>query len=433
MKKAIITLMIIFSFTACDSYVEDVNINPNVFTDAPGELVIGQAELELVHLLGGEAARLAGIFGDQFTGADRQYIAYNNYTITAQGFNGTWANTYQAGFAQAKFTKEKAIESGNVVLEGVAQILMACFAGETTLLYGDVPFSEAGDADNFPNPIYDSQSVILQQIQAILSEAITKVDNATVEGFYGSGIFEENDAIWSEIGHTLKARYYMAAKDYPNALIEAQQGISSSNGDLLSSHATANGGRNLFYQFGALLRGGYLTVEDSHLRKLVAGVTPRLLVTPGDSNRATIYFDGIELNYNSNGYFGEIAPLRLITWLETKLIEAESAARTGGDGLTPFNQVRDYLATVYGGSFPHSTSTGTTLINEILEEKYISLIGQLSVFSDLRRTDNALGIPIKSSTAPGIPERFLYPQSEINANSNFPGVESLFVATPINQ
>ena len=69
---------------------------------------------------------------------------------------------------------------------------------------------------------------------------------------------------------------------------------------------------------------------------------------------------------------------------------------------------------------------------EILEEKYISLIGSLQVFHDARRTNNILGIPIKSPTATSLPQRFLYPQSEIGSNENFPGVIDLFTATPVN-
>ena len=72
------------------------------------------------------------------------------------------------------------------------------------------------------------------------------------------------------------------------------------------------------------------------------------------------------------------------------------------------------------------------MTKEILEEKYISLIGSLQVFHDTRRTDNILNVPIKSSTATAIPQRFLYPQSEIGSNINFPGVVDLFTKTPVN-
>jgi len=56
------------------------------------------------------------------------------------------------------------------------------------------------------------------------------------------------------------------------------------------------------------------------------------------------------------------------------------------------------------------------LLHEILEEKYISLAGQLEVFNDIRRTKNILNLPLKNNAAK-FPQRLLYPQDEVNANT----------------
>ena len=168
--------------------------------------------------------------------------------------------------------------------------------------------------------------------------------------------------------------------------------------------------------------------------KLLDGSQARLLLTPGDSGRLAKYFTGNELNTSATGYFAVDASFPIVSYVETKLIEAEAEQRVNGGtaGLAAFTAVRNYLATEYGGVFPPSTSTGTALTNEILEEKYISLVGSLQVFHDMRRTNNVLGIPVKNSTATTVPQRFLYPQIEVGSNSNFPGVVGLFVKTPVN-
>ena len=54
-------------------------------------------------------------------------------------------------------------------------------------------------------------------------------------------------------------------------------------------------------------------------------------------------------------------------------------------------------------------------------------------FHDIRRTKNALGVPIKGTGNTTIPQRFFYPQVEINANDNYPGTVDLFTPTPVNQ
>lgn len=437
LKSKLIYLFAIGTLASCSEYTDGINESPNNFTSAPENLLIGQASLSVVKLSGSQASRTSGVWTDQFTGADRQYINLNNYTVTAGDFDDDWDDVYANGLAQAKEAESLAQANGNVVLQGVAQLTQALLLGEAAALWGDIPDSEALDYVTFPNPMYDSQSAVLARVQTLLSSAITNVGTATVAAAYGAPVFRANSATWANVARSLKARYYLVAKDYPNALAQAKLGISSASGDLLSAHSNTNGAKNLYYQFVVEQRGGYLTVGGpSNLLRLLNGSRARLLATPGDSGRLAKYFNGQELNTSATGYFAVDASFPIVSYVETKLIEAEAEQRIGGAGstagLAAFSAVRSHLATVYGGSFPASTANGTALTNQILEEKYISLIGSLQVYHDTRRTDNVLGVPIKNSNTTTIPQRFLYPQNEINANTNFPGIVGLFVKTPVN-
>ena len=58
-----------------------------------------------------------------------------------------------------------------------------------------------------------------------------------------------------------------------------------------------------------------------------------------------------------------------------------------------FDQRVQYSSDATG--FPDSVATGTDLHLQILEEKYIALIGEIVTFHDLRRTRNAIGVPNK--------------------------------------
>jgi hypothetical protein len=428
--KYIVVAALGFASFGCESYVEGVNVNPNSFTDAPGELIIGQAGLASIILSESQPARFAGIFTDQFTGSDRQFIPLNSYEVIAGDFDDTWGNIYTAGLAQTKLVQQKASESGSRGLEGVSQIIEAWLIGEGAALFGDIPYSQALQPNEFPNPKYDAQADVLTAVQALLTSGIANVQagSAVAMPMY-SGAYS-----WAEVGHTLKARYYLIAKDYTNAATEAAQGISASTKTLSASHSATIGQQNLYYQFGVLERGGYLTVANSNLRKLLEGEKTRLLPTPGDAARAAKYFDGEELNYTATGYFAIDADFPLISWEENQLILAEALTRTGNEAgaRTAFNSVRTTLAATYGGAFPATAATGTTLINQILEEKYCTLIGSFQVFHDVRRTDNAIGVPVKRSGTARIPQRFLYAQNEINTNTSFPGIVDLFSPTPVN-
>jgi hypothetical protein len=437
--KTYILLFALGSFMiSCSNYTDGINENPNAFTSAPGNLIIGQAQLEVVKLSGSNSSRFSGIFTDQFTGSDRQYITVDNYDVVAGDFDDAWDDLYSDGATQARLAADEGAKNGDKLLVGVSKIIEALLVGEATALWGDVPYSTAFDYTNNPNPTYDAQADVLATVQKLLDEGISNVgSDASVANVYGSPIFVANGAKWIEVAHSLKARYYLIAKDYSSAYNEAKMGISSANGSLLSSHTSASGSENLYYQFIIYERGGYLTVNGSNMFKLITGQKDRFLDTPGDAERAKVYFEvtpnGDELNTSDGGYFAIDASFPIVSWEETKLIEAEAAARTGADALTPFNEVRAHLATVYGGDFPASSASGDDLIAQILEEKYLTLPGSMQIFHDVRRTDNMIGVPIKGVGHTKIPQRFFYPQVEINANDNFPGLVDLFEPTPVNK
>ncbi|MCA0154016.1 SusD/RagB family nutrient-binding outer membrane lipoprotein [Winogradskyella vincentii] len=437
--KTISKLFILILFVAsCESYTEDINTDPNEFTTAPPELIIGQAQLGWMQLATSNSARYAGIFMNHFTGEDRQYVTVNQYSTTAADYDDTWEDAYVRGIEQAQLTRDLALESGNLQLAGIAQICEAAIFGEMAALFGDIPFSQANNIDEFPTPEYDSQASVLSGIQTILDQAITNVGDLSASTYAGNRL--SSAATWAEIAHSLKARYYLIAKDYPNALISARNGIDTPEKSLITQHTTALNSENLYYQFMVDERDGYLGATDSHLKNLLDGTVARTIATPGDAERFDFYFTaysdgtGHAPNVTNDGVFAETAPMNIISYEEVKLIEAEAANRTNDAGdVTAFNEVRAFLATEYGSSFPATTSASgsNALLMEIVEEKYITLIGELQPFHDIRRTGNMLNVPPKTGAT--IPQRFIYPQIEVDANPNIPSpLPTLFDPTPIN-
>ena len=423
---------------ACESYTEDLNTDPNQFSSAPPELIIGQTQLGWMQLATSNNARYAGIFMNHFTGEDRQYVAVNQYSTTASDYDDTWDDSFVDGIAAAQLTKQLATEGGNTILVGIAQICEAAIFGEMAALFGDIPFSQANDVEKFPEPAYDSQADVLAGIQTILDQAIANVGSAEASLYAGNRL--SSGATWAEVAHSLKARYYLIAKDYPNALTSARNGIDTPEKSLVTQHTTSSDTENLYYQFMVDERDGYLGATESHLLHLLNGTSARVIATPGDAERLDFYFTpysdgtGHAPNVTDSGVFAETAPMNIISYEEVKLIEAEAANRTNDAGdVTAFNELRGYLATQYGSSFPDTASASGSagLLMEILEEKYITLIGDLQPYHDIRRTANMLNVPPKTGTV--IPQRFIYPQVEIDANGNVPSpLPGLFDPTPIN-
>ena len=68
-----------------------------------------------------------------------------------------------------------------------------------------------------------------------------------------------------------------------------------------------------------------------------------------------------------------------------------------------------------------TTSTGVNLLMEIFEEKYLSMPGSLQIFHDVRRTNNAIGVPIKGTNNLQF-SAILISSGGSLTNANFPGV-----------
>ncbi|THD69915.1 RagB/SusD family nutrient uptake outer membrane protein [Robertkochia marina] len=433
--RPVIFTVLFFLLMSCSNYNSDTTTTPNDFTSMPGEEIIGQIGLAVAELSSGHASRIGSTFSDQISFCARCCgPPYESYTVSPPDFDVIWSNAYTDGIANSVYVREYAVANGDTILEGVAMILQAMLFGEMAALFGDIPFSEAGNPLQYPHPRYDPQHLVFSGIQQMLSEAIAKVDSAPVS-ISQMEVFTSNEARWASIAHSLKARYYLITKDYNNALLEAQRGIGAPNGGLLINHSNTEGAKNLYFQYTVEQRKGHIgTCNNPLLFRFLNDTQPRIIYTPGDQSRLYHYFDvdASVLNTNPGGLIAADANFPVISWVETKLIEAEAAARTGGDALTPFNEVRAHLEATYEGHFPISSTTDTTLlITEILEEKYISMPLSIQTFHDARRTNDILGT-LKGDHST-IPQRFLYPQAEIDANENFPGIQDLFTPTSVNQ
>ena len=485
MKKIQLSLYLVvfaallFSTSSCKKIVEDINIDPNNPTAAPYNLVLNGAQIGGILVYEGNLARVAGMFSRTFTGVDRQYVSVYNYNTSAGDYNDTWDALYATVIAQAKIVKAEAQLVNDRTTVGIAEVMLAQGFGLAADLWGDVPFSQVGDPDNFPTPVFDPQLEVYAGVQKLLDSAILNLSANVGNGpgakdiYYGG-----NKAKWIEAAYTLKARYYLHVKDYANAIISAQSGISTASNNMLAPHGPNYGiDFNIYYSFLSYDRPGYMNSEgaiapdylnpDSDIYKGNAKTneTARFeyyfqpeLNTGGLDPNVLVDFDWGNPE-DENGFFGATTSFPLITFEENQLILAESYIKGESNvasALSALNSERAYMNT--GGSINTgyrvdglmydaydltdfevggiANSTGLSqqdaLLTEILKEKYVTLIGQIEQFNDVRRTKNFLQIPPVRGNA--LPQRFLYAQDEINTNPNTPVLTTadLFTPTPAN-
>ena len=429
-----------FGLASCESVVDDLNNDPNNFTDISTALVLNHAVLNLAVVSESEAARLGGMWTDQFTGSDRQYITQDNFNVDDSDFDAIWGDLYRGGFAQAQIAAEKAQALGSEDLVGVAEILQGHYAAEAALLFGDVPFSEANNASEFTDPAYEPQQQVLMSAISLIESGIGKTELDVNEG---------NDVLVSsssfdQFGNALIARYRLAMRDYEGAQEAAEAAdFSSVSNSVDIRHSTTNFAENSFYQFEAEQRTDYLTFDDSYLINLIAPDstdTYRGDDKTDDSNRVDYYADGssdfVRLNTNPGGLFAAAQNWPVIGVPEVQLILAEAAARNGDTeaAIEALNAARNYWDSVMGTDDyedyeEDDFDDDDSLLETILTEKFVSVFG-VPTFYDIIRTDNLIGTDLDGRDEPA--QRFLYPSTERSSNSSYPGLQGLEVPTPIN-
>ena len=478
--KYLLLVLIAWNISSCESFIEDLEVDPNNPGDATAARMIEGVMVADMFVHTGDLNRLAGMWMGYFTGADRQYLTLDSWGgSVAADYDNTWGNIYTGVIAQARIVQEKASTENNLRLRGVAKILEAHALGTTTQLWGDVPNTEANNIDEFPNPAYESQASVYASLQTLLNSALA--DLAGVGSIPNDIFYSGSVANWSAFAHSLKARYFVHTGDFANAETEAGLGITTLSEELWAPFGSTFGATfNPYYDFMVYNRPGYLGADGAYAAELL---DPYDLSGSGRSrsNAKTneearfnwnylpyyeLYAPGYEPNYlndfdwaEPNGKFGLEFPL--YTAGESLLIIAEARIRANdvAGAITAYNNYRAYLvsggggfhdiATAYdyafqydpyvladfeaGGMVNHGqASAAEAILFEIMEERYVSMVGELEAFSDWRRSSNLIGVPIKFGAS--IPERFLYPQVEINTNPNVPSpLPDFATPTPVNQ
>ncbi len=468
------------ALTACESMVQNLNVDPNNPTNASANLILTGTQLANVTVQEGHTARVVGMWAGYFTGSDRQYKDINNYNVTGSSFDQIWENVFYGVVEQTKLVIARSEPINNRLVMGIAKIVQANAVGTATACWGDVPFSEAGDIIQFPNPKFDAQADVYAGLQTLLDGAIKDLESGIGTSPGAADIhFGGASAKWLAAAYTLKARFYQETRQYALAYAATQKGVTSAANALVAPHgSTLNANENLMYAFIARNRVGDLNAVGTAITKLLdptATATYRGNTKTDETARFNFYFltrnasGAIPIIPNTSstttqkGVFAQTAAFPLVSYEENLLTAAEAGARSAGFvvGLEKLNAFRKYMST--GGYIDPTYRTAAltfkydpyvtddfaaggllnrdritpelALLREILQERYVTFFGQKLGFIDLRRTrKEAVGMKLTPNAGTQLPERLIYSEAELFSNTSAPKtVPGIFVATPVNQ
>lgn len=438
MKKsqflAIGVLALASTVSGCEDYLSGPGLttNPNQPSVASIDQLLTGVQVQQFVWHEGDMSRVPVMWTQQMAGTDRQYIAIDEYDVTEDDLSGEFNNIYTGGgLVDLRQIQALAQERGDAKYEGVAQVWEAFLIGMASSFWGDIPYSQAVQAD-IEKPELDEQADVYAAVQSLLDDAIVNLQGSG-SGPGGADLIYGGDAAkWIEAAHTLKARFYMhwveaqssggqtacGGDCVAGAIAAAQNGISTPANDFAFPHTATAGEENIWYQFMFVQRPGYISAGKNLVDLLIARGDPRLEEyfaptesdefvgsAPGDASTAST----LSAQRGAPGF-----EQPFITYVENELILAEAYYRSGNEGLA---LVHLNNARAAEGLTPVAFA-GTALLEAIMEEKYIALFQNPEVWNDYKRT--CLPDLTPAAGAAEVPGRFLYGSGERNVNPNIP-------------
>ncbi|AMR32564.1 hypothetical protein A0256_14590 [Mucilaginibacter sp. PAMC 26640] len=433
----------------------DIDSNPNAVTNVDLPTLMGGTLLGVGLLHEDTDVRIASMWAGELNGLARAHLGYAQYIVSAQNF--TWSPLYPVA-GQARLMQLKADSAGNAWGKGIGQVLEALVIAKATDLYGDVPYSQAFDAARYPTPVFDKQLNVYAALQTTLDNAVMNLSANTGSAYPTKDFIYKGDVKkWKAAANTLKSRLYLHTGDYAQAVKYAQQGIAGADADALIPHGTGIGvDINQNYDFFAVSRIGDAGFNGAYLPTLLQSRIHSANTKTDETALYNYFFktgvtgtDNLDAN-TVDGAFVASAPQPLLTYYENQLILAEAQARLGqyNDALIALNTVRASLNSgIYNGRTfgstgrrydaytladfgPGGLANNTNpvdlqgaMLYEIISQRYICFLMQYEAFNDYRRLATAVPVvqlPIPLHTGTQKPQRFIYPQVEINTNPNVP-------------
>jgi hypothetical protein len=469
-RTFLVAILLVSSFSSCKKDFFDINQDPNNALDANINLLLPSAQAGIGHALGNNLQIFGGLYSQYWTQspAASQYKTIVQYFPAANDFDNPWAALYSDALQDLKAVIKKADAENKPNYAAIAKILQAYTYQVLTDNWGDVPFSESLQGEDFLiSPKYDKQQDIYPGIIQLAKDGIALIDiNTDVHPTDDDLIFGGDMYLWYEFGNTLLLKMYLRLSEVDPAA--AQAGIAeleASVPDFLYPGETA--------QISYVNQGGNTNplyssyVDIGNTQNLVANATcVNYMNTNLDPRVETLYNPALNGSFvgipngdydlpastpvaypgSVSGGYGDdplapTAPVIFMSSYESLFLQAEAAARgwLTGDAQALYesaitesfaaNGLPDTDASTYytqtAIAFPAAGST-TDKVKAIVTEKWVSMCGTQCAesWAEQRRTGfpDFFVVSATSILGPGkLPARLLYPDIELTRNGNFPG------------
>lgn len=464
-NRLLILIPIISLFISCSDDITGLNQDTKNATSVPAEFLFTNAEKAMMDQVTSTSVNfnVFRLFAQQWT--EVQYPQESQYDLTGRKIpDAHWTVYYRDVLRDFKESKTLLLEEKAHFVGSPAQakeldnklaiidILSAYAYGILVDTFGDIPYTEALDIIEHPQPKYDDAKTIYTDLIAKLTAASHALDQTN--GSFGSAdlVFHGDTEKWAKFANTLRLRMAINMADvdatYASAevLAAVHDGVISSQADSAYLVYTPNQPNTnpLYVDLVASGRNDFLPA-DTFVNKMNALSDPRRAkyyteYPEGSGN----YKGGVYGELNTYPDFSHITPTVkepeypgvLLTYSEVEFLLAEAAARgiaVGGTAASHYNAAITASMLDWGvaaadiATYLARTDVAFDSANwkkSIGEQSWIALYNRgFEAWTSYRRLDfPVLQVPpVTYEDADGpitvVPRRYSYPGAEETLNT----------------
>ena len=441
---------LLLSVASCKKDLVEINQNPNAAQTAQPDYLLTAATKVTADTYWGTANNMdASLLFVQYW-AKIQYTDPDRYIYSNSAFQELWTVGYSKSIVNLNQIIKLGEAQGNTNYKGVALVLRSWVFTLLTDAYGNIPYKQAANIDQYLTPGYDTQKDVYFALLDDLKAAQTALDPSG-KAIAGDVIYGNNIALWKKFANSLRLRIALRIADRePAKAKQVLADIQAEGGAYISSNSeiaqlvyldspNQNPISNLFDT-----RDDY-RISKTVVDKLVALNDPRLKVYASPTKDATpqtyvgipnglLVGDASNLGFTKTSkpgtyFLAPHAPAVIISYAEVLFDRAEAAAR----GLTTEAAADLYKQAVTASLKQYSIADADVAVYTALpavqydagnykksigEQKWLALFGQgLEAFAEWRRLDYPQLQPAVAGTLSGkLPSRFIYPGTEQSLN-----------------
>lgn len=453
MKKIFLGIIALVTINSCsDDYYDSLNHDPLNPENVPAAyLVTGAVNSYYTQMLNTNVnTNVFRLYAQHWN--ETQYVQESNYELDQRNINGRLINTLMQDVIK-DLDDAKAIIAEDAFLSdaekanqtAIAELLQVQAWQVLVDTFGDIPYSQAIQGETYPQPAYDDDAAIYENL---ISRAIAATNsiNTSAEGFGGDDIVYHGDmSAWKKFGASLQLKLGIQIADVNSSLAGSTISNAMSTGVFQSS---ADNFTLVYPGAEPYVNPLWIDLVKSGRNDFVAANTiVDYMNTLNDPRRFKYFRENLGAGVFVGGIYGNATPFaqhsqisdtlhaidypgNLLDYTEVQFMLAEAAARglIGGSVETYYNsaitasmefwgntpaEISAYLAQ---SSVAYATAPGDWK-QKIGMQYWLAMYNKgFDAWTTYRRLD-APTLNIAATSGLPVPKRFTYPIAEQNLNT----------------